>query len=72
MEVANITQRLPVPPANTTAPEEWVPWQLDRIDQRSLPLDGQFNATASGQGVNVYIVSSVSDRVTVGQLILLR
>ena len=41
-------------------PQEWVPYHLDRIDQRSLPLDGRFSASATGSGVNVYIISSVS------------
>ncbi|GAB4822983.1 hypothetical protein N2152v2_010029 [Parachlorella kessleri] len=39
-------------------PQEWVPYHLDRIDQRSLPLDGRFSANATGSGVNVYILSS--------------
>lgn len=30
-----------------------------RLDQRSLPLDGKFTASADGTGVNVYIISSV-------------
>lgn len=58
----------PTPPASPGAAgegelqptEAWVPWHLDRIDQRTLPLDGQFGATATGRGVNVYIISSVS------------
>ena len=35
-------------------------WALDRVDQRSLPLDGQysFNPTSAGQGVDVYVVDS--------------
>ena len=33
--------------------EKWVPWHLDRIDQRNLPLDGRFLASATGTGVNV-------------------
>lgn len=31
-------------------------WQLDRIDQRDLPLDGEFTYEADGSGVRVYIV----------------
>ena len=31
---------------------------LDRIDQRSLPLDGQFRFTADGAGVDVYVLDS--------------
>jgi hypothetical protein len=35
-------------------------WALDRVDQRSLPLDSQysFNPTSAGQGVDVYVVDS--------------
>ena len=33
-------------------------WGLDRIDQRSLPLNSTFNYTPTGAGVNVYIVDT--------------
>ena len=33
-------------------------WGLDRIDQRSLPLDGSFTAFGSGAGVTIYIVDT--------------
>ena len=35
-------------------------WNLDRIDQRSLPLDGQFSyaETDGGAGVTVYVIDS--------------
>ncbi|XP_072041188.1 aqualysin-1-like [Amphiura filiformis] len=33
-------------------------WGLDRVDQRSLPLDGIFESSGDGAGANVYILDT--------------
>ena len=35
-----------------------VPWNLDRLDQHSKVLDGQYNPEGTGKGVDVYIVDT--------------
>ena len=35
-----------------------IPWSLDRIDQRKLPLDGRFDRNGDGRGVHVYVIDS--------------
>ena len=35
-----------------------IPWGLDRMDQRSLPLSGSYSSPAQGNGVVAYIVDS--------------
>ncbi|MEV5507403.1 S8 family peptidase [Streptomyces orinoci] len=36
-------------------------WGLDRIDQRALPLDGQFKVNGTGEGVTAFIVDTGID-----------
>ena len=35
-----------------------VPWGLDRMDQRYLPLNGSFSPGRTGRGVRVYVIDS--------------
>ena len=39
-------------------PQRNVAWGLDRIDQRSLPLNQQYRFTNNGTGVNAYVIDT--------------
>ena len=37
-------------------------WGLDRIDQRALPLDGEFDPDGDGTGIHAYVIDTGVDR----------
>ncbi|MET9511008.1 S8 family peptidase [Streptomyces flavidovirens] len=47
--------------AKVTASAPAASWGLDRIDQRNLPLDGQFTTNATGAGGTAYILDTGID-----------
>lgn len=38
------------------------PWQLDRVDQRNLPLNGTYEYSTTGAGVRIWIIDGGVDR----------
>ncbi|MFM8712643.1 MAG: S8 family serine peptidase, partial [Actinomycetota bacterium] len=44
--------------ATTPAAQADVQYQLDRIDQRALPLDGVYGPPGSGEGVQIYMIDT--------------
>ncbi|ANZ40348.1 hypothetical protein BBK82_34300 [Lentzea guizhouensis] len=51
----NRVHRTEIAPAAGSLAE---PWHTDRLDQRTLPLNGTFTPSGTGAGVDVYVVDS--------------
>ena len=48
----------PDDPIEITATQTGAPWNLDRIDQRALPLDSTYSYTETGLGVTAYVIDT--------------
>lgn len=53
--VASVERDTPVRISDTQQP---APWNLDRIDQRALPLSGSYTPPSSGAGVSIYVLDN--------------
>ncbi len=45
-------------PPSTQTVQTGATWGLDRVDQRNLPLNGNYNYTSKGNGVTAYIIDT--------------
>ncbi len=53
-----ITDNTPIVSFDTFTEQSPPSWGLDRIDQASLPLDGNYRFQSSGSGITVYVIDT--------------
>ena len=56
-----------VTPVSTLRTQLEAPWDLDILDQASLPLDSKYEYTNDGTGVNIYMLDTVSIQASLKQ-----
>ena len=67
--VKGIHENAPVRPQASPAlvVQHDAPWNLDRLDQPTLRLDGLYHYASDGSNVNVYVMDTVRTEPTVSQ-----
>lgn len=58
VRVKRVTQNVAVRKRDIPPVQLGAPYQLDRIDQKALPLDDRFNSPATGEGVQIYMIDT--------------